>query len=143
MNYKARVITDPKRDSKGFWMTVLKFDRKVPRKGELVDVRWGSKRSSQQNSLYWVYLNFLIDDCDLKDQGHFDPQALHLNLKNHFLAKKIMDKGQFRAIEEATTTILNKVEFGEYLEKIDNFVREFFEVDTQPFWDTYMRDYKI
>ena len=122
MNYKARVITDPKRDSKGFWMTVLKFDRKVPRKGELVDVRWGSKRSSQQNSLYWVYLNFLIDDCDLKDQGHFDPQALHLNLKNH---------------------ILNKVEFGEYLEKIDNFVREFFEVDTQPFWDTYMRDYKI
>ena len=140
--YKAKVITDAKRDTKGRLITILQFDRKAPRKGEFVDVRWGAKRTLAQNSLYWVYLNFLIDDCDLKDQGHFSPQALHLDLKAHFLAEKIMVKGKFKAVEEATTTTLNKVEFGEYLQKIDDFVREFFEVDTQVFWDTYMKDYR-
>ncbi len=142
MNVKARVI-DSKVTPKGSLVAMLKFDRKLPRKGELVDVRWGAKRSLEQNSLYWVYLNFLIEDCDLKAQGHFSEQGLHESLKKKFIADKIFDRGQFKAIEEATTTNMNKVEFGEYLTKIDEFVVDFFEIDTSGFWETYAKEYRI
>ena len=142
MNYKAKVL-DSKIDEKGRCLAILQFNRKAPRKGELVDVRWGAKRSIPQNSLYWVYLNWLINDADLKDQGHFDPQALHLDLKAHFLSQKIFDKGQFKAIEEGSTAVLNKVEFGDYLEKVDKFMQEFFKIDSSDFWKTYVEDFKI
>jgi len=79
----------------------------------------------------------------LKDQGHFDPQALHMDLKAHFLAEKIFTKGQFKAVEEATTTTMNKPDFGEYLEAVDHFMQDFFEINTAPFWEQYKKDYSL
>lgn len=118
----------------GRLVATLEFNERLPKPGEVCLVKWGSTRTKTQNALYWAFLSWLIDHGGLKDQGHFSPEALHIDLKTHFLSEKIFDRGQFKAIEEATTTDLGKTEFGEYIEKIDQFVKEFFNVDTAPFW---------
>lgn len=118
-------------------VAVIELNEKMPSKGEIVTVKWGSTRTVSQNALYWKYLTWMIVHGGLRDHGHFDPQALHDNLKAHFLAEKIMEKGEFKAVEEPTTTLLGKAEFGEYFDKVDQFMREFFNSDPQPFWDEY------
>jgi hypothetical protein len=116
---------------------VLQFNEKAPKAGDYVSVKWGSTRTLSQNALYWKYLTWLIDHGGLKDHGHFDPQALHDNLKAHFLSEKIMDKGEFKSVEDPTTTEMGKTEFGEYFDKVDHFMLEFFNIDTTAFWDDY------
>lgn len=138
----AKVIKT-KTGDKGELLAIVQFNRLSPRVGETLSVKWGSVRSLSQNALYFVFLSWLIDEGGLKEQGHFDPEALHLDLKAHFLANKIFDKGKFKAIEESTTTDLTKSEFAEYFEKVNKFVLDFFKIDTAPFWRDYEENYKL
>ena len=121
----------------GKLMALIECNEKAPRKDEIVTLKWGSTRTVSQNKLYWLYLSWLINHGGLKDHGHFDPQALHENLKAHFLSEKIMDKGEFVAVENPTTTLMGKADFGEYFDKCDQFVQEFFGISTADFWTEY------
>lgn len=132
---KGRVHQVGMKDGK--LMALIECNEKAPRKGELVSLKWGSTRTLSQNALYWKYLSWVIEHGGLKDHGHFSPDALHLDLKTHFLAEKIMVKGEFKAIEEPTTTELGKTEFGEYFTKCDEFLKEFFGISTAAFWEEY------
>ena len=106
------------------------------RVGDVIAIKRGAQRSLSQNSLLWVFYTWCIDN-GLKEHGHFSAQALHEDIKAYFLSEKIFDKGQFKAIEVGSSTELNKVEFGEFIEKIDQFMNSFFELNTAPFWEMY------
>src|SRR3990167_7071269 len=99
---KARILAQKIVDGK--LLAKVQFDGKCPRDGEIFSAKWGSVRTLPQNSLYWVYLNWLIDTAGLKDQGHFFADTLHENLKKHLLSGP---KGETEI--EATTTDLTKL----------------------------------
>jgi hypothetical protein len=139
---KAKVLAT-KIDEEGRLLAKVQFNQKSPNAGEYLTVKWGSERSLSQNSLYWTYLHWLIHEAGLKDQGHFSEQALHENLKAHLISEKVFDKGQFKAIEEATTTTMTKSEFGEYFKAVDDFICDFFEISTAAFWEEYEKSYAM
>lgn len=131
---KAKVLASKIVD--GVMLAKIALNEKMPKPGEMLTVKWGSNRTLPQNSLYWVFLNWCINEGGLKEQGHFFAEELHGNLKKHLLAQV---KGERE--EETTTTDLNKSEFSEYFEKVDKFMQEFFEIDTAPFWDEHREKY--
>jgi len=105
-----------------------------PKKGERVTVRWGKTRSTSQNSLYWLYLQFLWQDWNLKDEYN-TVEELHETLKATFLSKRVFHEGK-EFIRVGSTTTLDKLSFGEYLTKIDNAMVEYQRCNTVPFWDS-------
>ena len=110
---------------------------------EVIEIRKGSQRTLSQNAFYWVFLNWLINDAGMRDEGWFSPEALHENMKAYFLTTKIYDKGSFKTINIYSSTSLNKSEFGVYMENVNNFVQEFFKINTAPFFETHEKYYRL
>lgn len=138
---KARILSQRIEGRK--LLATVQFDQKCPPDGALFTAKWGSQRTGSQNSLYWLFLNWLIEFGGLKEHGHFSADALHEDLKAHFISEKIFDKGRFKVLEteEATTTDMTRSEFGEYMDKVDDFMKSFFEIDTDGFWQEYRQNH--
>ena len=126
---KARVLKT--KAVNGTLQALIQCNEKLPPIGQIISVKWGSVRTLPQNSLYWLFLTWCINEGGLKDQGHFFPETLHDNLKKHLLGGAKINP------EEITTTDLTKSDFGEYFDKVDKFMQEFFEINTAPFWEEH------
>jgi hypothetical protein len=137
---KAKILA-VKIDAMGRKLAKVQFNDFLPQVGEIIEAHWGSTRTGQQNNFYWKFLTWLINDAGLKEQGHFSVEGLHEDLKSHFLSEKVMDKGKFKIIEEGTTTNLGKMEFVEYIDKINQLMIDFFKIDTSPFFTEYQQEY--
>lgn len=74
------------------------------------------KRTLSQNAYYWIYLEVIS-----RETGN-SPEDLHEFFKARFLPKKIIKIKGKKNTHEFTRTIstakLNKLDFGEYLDKI-------------------------
>ena len=75
--------------------------------------KWTDERTVKQNSFYWLYLN-LVE----KETGE-DANTMHEYFKRIFLEPKILrfQGNDFKV--PASTVKLNKIEFSNYLKKIE------------------------
>lgn len=85
-------------------------------KEQVVEIRirqWRSKRSLNQNNLYWMWLQIIA-----KELG-YDTEELH----NSFRALFLTDRSKKIPLVRSTA-VLNKIEFSQYLEKIEREANE-------------------
>lgn len=119
---------------------VLQFNAKLPKVGDIVTCKWGAARSIQQNKFYWLFLEWILEHGGLKDE-YLSPEELHETLKGRFLSKKVHTKLGFETIIIGSTTELDKVAFGEYIDKIDKAIVAYCGIDTSPFFEEYRDTY--
>lgn len=117
-------------------IVTLEMDPGKLRVGEIVNVKWGAVRSATQNSLYWCFLEWLIEEGGMKDQGYFFKEELHRAFKGRLLTKTV-STGKWDTVEIKSTTELSTDEFVAYMEKIDALLTEYCDINTAPFWAQY------
>ena len=80
---------------------------------EITVKKWRKKRSLDQNALYWMWLQIIA-----KDLG-YDTEELHSSFKSMFLTDRSKKIPLVRS-----TTVLNKLEFAQYLKSIERQASE-------------------
>lgn len=138
MQRKAKVITAEKKPEGNF--LTLQVNGNLPPVGEWLSIKWGRKRTNQANSLYWVWLTWILEN-GMEEQGYVTPDEIHSGLKGHFLAKKKKDKAGLTIIFIGSTTDLDTKEFAEYFDKCDTLINTFFNISTAGFWQEYGENY--
>ena len=116
----------------------IRLNGSMPKEGDRLTVKWGRTRSNSQNNLYWLYLQFLWQDCNLKKEYN-TVEELHETLKATFLSKRVFHNDK-EFIHVKSTTTLDKLAFGEYIKQIDNAMVEYHHCNTAPFWEEYKRN---
>jgi len=134
MKVKAKVLKTKENQ------VLLKCNGKIPKVGDIVTLRWGRVRSNSQNALYWVWLNWIIDNGG-QNKGYLDATELHDVLKARLLSRKIEAKGGIKTIIIGTTTDLKKDEFVAYMEKCEHIVEEFLGISSKEFYKEYSENY--
>ena len=132
---KAKVI-ELKSDVQGRLLAIVQFNRKRPNDGEIFTAKWGAARSIQQNKFYWKFLEWILEHGGLKDE-YLSTEELHETLKGRFLSKRVQTKLGFETVIIGSTTELDRTSFGEYIDKVDKAVVEYYHVDTSPFFEEY------
>ena len=134
MRIRARVIAN--KIDEGQMFTKLQCEGRFPPVGKSVIIQFGGQRSGSQNNFYWLFLTFLYEDCSLKDE-YASVEELHDTFKATFLSKRIVSPEGKEMIKTGSTTKLDKLAFGEYIEKINRAMAEFYQIDTSEFWREY------
>jgi hypothetical protein len=134
----GKVIKAGIKDSK--MLALIQLNGKLPKIGESIICKWGRTRSLSQNALYWVFLDFLMNDCGMKDE-YSTSDELHETFKAAFLSKKRFGLNGQEFLQINSTTTLGKLEFGEYLEKINKACIDWFGIETSLFWKDYQENF--
>lgn len=89
------------------------------------------KRSNPQNRYYWGIVIDAIRREFLRRGDKYTPEEIHEGLKAKFNPKSTGDKetGDVLFITGETTTEMNKDEFGEYLNRIIEWVNKNLEIE--------------
>lgn len=95
----------------------------------LVEINSYNHRSNQQNRYYWGLVIPLIQK-GIKDMGtEITKEETHEFLKARFNYEEIVNKGTGEYVTiPRSTTALNKEQFSEYIEKIQQFASEFLNI---------------
>lgn len=118
---------------KNNWI-VVKMNEKAPEIGDYIEVKWGKTRSLDQNSFYWKYLDWVIQDGGLEG---YDREELHDAFKRRFLVKKEFTAGKIKLYSYKSTSDLTISEFAEYFDRVDNVVNDVLGINTAPFHAEY------
>jgi len=80
---------------------------------------WIDQRTVNQNALYWAYLGII------GEQTGNHPEDLHEVFKEEFLGDKrvVVEAFGKTAVRQPTTTRLNKLEFSDYMAKIEDLTK--------------------
>lgn len=136
----GRILKAGAKDGK--MMALVQLNGKLPKIGELIIMKWGRTRSLSQNALYWVFLDFLMNDCGMKDEySHSD--ELHETFKAAFLSTRQFGMNKQEFLKIGSTTDLGKLEFGEYLEKVNKACIDWWGIDTSKFWKEYQENFGV
>lgn len=131
----GKVVRNVDKDGKMF--TVIQCNGKWPKIGENVTIKFGATRSLSQNALYFVFLQWLLDN-GLKDE-YGTTDELHESLKAAFLSKT----NSLGLLKIGSTTELGKAEFGEYMDKVNLAMAENCGIDTSEFWKSYEENHQV
>jgi len=130
MRIKARVLKVKD------MQVLMECNGKTPKVGDIVTLRWGKVRSNSQNSIYWCWLTWVIENGG-QDQGYMDTEELHEVLKARFLSKRIEAKGGIKTIKVGSTTELSTDEFVAYMDKCEHTVLEYLGISSAGFYAEY------
>lgn len=124
----------------GKFMALIQLNGKIPKPGDLVTVKWGKIRSLSQNALLWCFYDWLMNQGGLKDE-YATAEELHETLKAAFLSQKHFTPTGKEILKIGSSTELGKIEFGEFIEKINQAMIEWNGIDTSPFWSDYQSNF--
>jgi hypothetical protein len=94
-----------------------------------MEVKGRNKRSLQQNAYYWGVVVSMVHE-GMRDMGNdVSIQETHEFLKSRFNTKEVVNTtvGEVMAFPVSTTE-LNKEEFGQYIERVQQFAAEYLNI---------------
>lgn len=96
-------------------------------------VKKKARRSTQQNRYYWGVVVWMVRQ-GLAELGHrFNAEDVHAFLKDKFNGTDIVnDDGEIVARIGQSTTVMNKSEFGEYIDKVAEWASEYLGIYIPP-----------
>jgi hypothetical protein len=120
----AREVTNP---------TALKRLLDVPAGGYKLQLKTLTKRSLQQNAYYWGVVVYEVRRGMNEEGNDFESTEIHEFLKARFNYKEVVkvneDTGEVKTEKiPRSTAKLTKTEFAEYIERIQQFAVEFFNI---------------
>lgn len=85
-------------------------------------VKWQERRGLSQNSLLWLWLNYIAENVPVSDKKH-STDVWHEYFKNYFCPVKLMAMPAGDDLQMKSTALLDVGEFSHYLNRIEQWAQ--------------------